>query len=65
MSMEVSTFYDRLAWHVWTGKEREADALRDLAMWFEPPLRRVDESRVAARVQQYIEDMQRLSTKLD
>lgn len=59
-SIEVSTFYDRLAWFVWMGREKEANGLRDLAMWFDPPLRRVDENRVAARVQQYIEDMKRL-----
>lgn len=52
MAIEVDRYYDRLAWHVWQGQQREADALRNLAPWFDPPLR-IDEGRVQQRVQRY------------
>ena len=52
MTIEISRYYDRLAWHVWQGQPREANALRALGAWFEPPLR-IDESRVSERVARY------------
>ena len=59
MCIEVSRYYDRLAWLQWRGAFQEANALREFAVWFDPPLR-VDESRVERRVQKYIEDARRL-----
>lgn len=58
MSIKVSHYYDRLAWLQWRGCYQEANALRELAAWFDPPLR-IDESRVDQRVQQYIENERR------
>ncbi len=54
VQMEVSIFYDRLAWLVWKGMYQEANVLREFALWFDPPIQ-VDEKRVENRVQKYID----------
>jgi len=63
VSIAVSRYYDRLAWLQWRGCYQEANALREFAAWFEPPLR-IDENRVDQRVQQYIEDDKRYSDRI-
>lgn len=55
MTIEVDRYYDRLAWLQWRGAYQEANTLRELGPWFDPPLR-IDENRVQQRVQKYIED---------
>ena len=55
VTLSVDRFYDRLAWLVWKGMNQEANALRDFAAWFEPPIR-IDERRVDRRVAKYSAD---------
>ena len=43
VSIPVAKFYDRVAWLVWHGAHQDANALRELAAWFEPPIR-IDEN---------------------
>ena len=55
VSIPVAKFYDRVAWLVWHGAHQDANALRELAAWFEPPIT-VDEGRIERRVAMFISD---------
>lgn len=43
--LPVAKLYERVAWLQWHGAHQEANALRELAAWFDPPIR-IDEGRV-------------------
>lgn len=47
--LPVAKLYDRVAWLQRHGAHQEANALRELAAWFEPPIR-IDEAKVDRRV---------------
>ena len=49
LTLDTKHFYNRLAWYEWQLMQPQANVLRDLANWFEPPLR-IDEARVKKRV---------------
>ena len=47
--LPVAKFYERLAWLQWRGCYQEANAMAELAPFFEPPVR-IDESEIERRV---------------
>lgn len=57
-TMSVGRFHDRIASLQCRGAYQEANALVELAQWFEPPIK-VDERRIERLVRQRRADMQR------
>ena len=53
--LPVTAFYDRVAWLQFRGAYQEANALRELAPLFEPPIK-IDEGRIERRVAMFISD---------
>lgn len=47
--LPVAKLYERVAWLQRHGAHQEANALRELAAWFEPPIR-IDEAKVDRRM---------------
>lgn len=60
LTISEQAFYDRVAWLVWHGAYQEANALRELAAWFQPPMR-IDESRIERRVAKYRANSEHIS----
>lgn len=58
VTLQVDEFYKRLGWLVWQGHVDQANALRDFAAWFHPPIR-VDETRVQQCAAQLAADAKR------
>ena len=54
--LPVTAFYDRVAWLQFRGAYQEANALRELAPLFEPPIK-IDEGRIERRVAMFISDV--------
>ena len=61
--LPVTAFYDRVAWLQFRGAYQEANALRELASLFEPPIK-IDEGRIERRVAMFISDALRLSNQM-
>ena len=61
--LPVTAFYDRVAWLHFHGAYQEANALRELAPLFDPPIT-VDEGRIERRVAMFISDALRLSNQM-
>ena len=61
--LPVTAFYDRVAWLQFRGAYQEANALRELAPLFEPPIK-IDEGRIERRVAMFISDALRLSNQM-
>ena len=53
--LPMTAFYDRVAWLQFHGAYQEANALREMAPLFEPPIT-VDEGRIERRVAMFISD---------
>ena len=61
--LPMTAFYDQVAWLQFRGAYQEANALRELAPLFEPPIT-VDEGRIERRVAMYVTEAMRLSEPL-
>lgn len=49
LTIDAAVYYKRLAWLMRNGAYQEANALRELAQWFDPPFR-VDERRIEQEI---------------